>query len=171
MSIEIQTAEVVKMVEEFKAFELDPEKINTEKIHKDVLAIGATMELTSTARTRGADSMIASVGQVLGFKMARCHYWEKKLSEKLKYVRARVRLDLQKEARDAQTKLTADTLDDMVEVHAEVAEVSKALATANASRFFWEHLQDALKRAGDRVDNASMSLGVDAKIQPRPVQG
>ena len=160
-------AELERFVEEIKSFELDPESTNTQRIYKEYLAITSTLDLSSTARCRSANAIVASVSQAVIFKLGRCHYWEKKISQSIDYARAEATKAVFEITREKGTKIGKEELESLIELEPKVSDLAKKLSAATASRYFWEHILDGLKRAGDRVENNIMSFGIDAKMQDR----
>jgi hypothetical protein len=151
---------IEEMVTEFQELELDPSKLDGKVIYQKVLAIKESIDLSSSARCKHADSVIASLFQVIAAKAARCRWWEDVLFQELKHLRAKIKIATHSD------DLTKDQILDLVEVNPEVQTLAKRQAVAEASRRYWEYMLEALKEAGKRIDSAGMLNAVEARQNP-----
>lgn len=154
--------DVDKVVEEFKNYELDPAKIETSKIFTELMAIKHGMSLATTAECRHANDLLLKLFQVIGFKAAKSHYYERVLADTLKGKKMAIRLAIDK---DKAKDMTKEDVVDYVETNEEVLKLSTSLTVASASRFFWQHMVEMLHEGAKRVDSASASLGVETKFR------
>lgn len=160
------TVDVSKITKEFMDFELDPGKLDTNKVHSELLAVRQTVDLSSLVQCRQANALVASLIQVIGFKTARCHYWERVLGDQLKYARLLAKRD----AITANVKYTGSaaqsaSMDETAELNENVMALAEKLSNASAARYFWEHMETMVHDVAKRVDSAAASLGVEAKLK------
>jgi len=153
--------DVERIVNEFKNYDLDPGKIKTEKIFGELLSLKQTLDLSTTAHTRTANAFLASLFQVIGYKAGIAHYWERVLEDALKAKKIEVKVRLRTEGK----AFTKEELADAIDADLEVVKLAERLSVAAASRFFWDHVMEMLHEISKRVDSASMSLGVEAKLK------
>lgn len=157
--------DVAKIAKEFMEFELDPGKLDVTKVHGELLAIRQTLDLSTTAHCRQANALLASLMQIISFKAARCHYWERILTDQLKMVRLINKRVLTSGSGYVPSAANNAMAEEAAEISEEVKGISEKLTNASAARHFWEHLESMVHDVAKRVDSASASLGVEAKTR------
>jgi hypothetical protein len=154
------------MTQEFLEYELDPSKINTKKIHEQLMMLKQTLDLSSTTAVLAANSTVASLNQVLSFKANRCAFWEGTFKHKLEHSRLQTKYSLLDTTRAADNKITKEELADKVELDPAIVELKDKLMSAELGRKFWDRMLDMLNDISKRIDSAGMQLGVQAKLKP-----
>jgi hypothetical protein len=125
------------------------------------------MDLASTARCKAADGFVAGATAVVATKAATCKYYERVLKENLKHQRLKFRSQYKQTAPQGLTaKALSDWLDEQVDTTPEIVEAEHRFAVAEASRYYWDYLIEALKEMGKRVDSAGILIAVEEKRQP-----
>lgn len=155
------------MVEQFLNQELDPSKIGMAKIYNDYSVISSTIDLTTMAHIRNANSAIATLFGILGSKESMCYFWEKRLSKELVKLRLEVKYRILAERTIDPMTATARvlaTIDELVDQDIAVINWAEKLSTAAASRSFWQSLAEKLSDLSKRIDSSGASLGLEAKI-------
>lgn len=159
MALDIQ-----KIVEEFKAYDLDPGKIDQGKVYETILTIKRTLDLNTTALCRNANALLLDTIQLVGYKAAQCHYHERRLIDSLKLLKLKTKAKIESD-KSIVPYNTKESLADAIEMDEEIIRIAETLSRATASRYFWENMLDVLHEAAKRVDSASASLGVEAKFK------
>jgi len=163
----MNTEALSQVVNEFLEYELDPGKLNTKKIHDTLMMIKDTLDLSSPANILSANSVMASLVQVISFKANKCSYWEKLIESKLDHERLQAKYRLIEKGKAESVKYTKEYIDDQVELDATVVEIKERYMSAKLGRMFWDRMLDTLSSVSHRVDSAGMQLGVQAKLRPQ----
>ncbi len=157
--------DLAKMMDEFKNYELDAGKIDTQKYYQSLMILKETLDLSTGARCRAADSALSNLLEIIGFKAGRAHYWERIFSERLKYSKLEAKHHLKALPENKGT--TKEDLMELVEMDENVRKISEQVTNASASRFFWGAALDILHDIGKRIDSSSASIGVETKMRPQ----
>src|SRR5208283_4650274 len=69
------------MVEEFRQYSIDPGLVNSDALFQSISMLQQTINLQTTTSVKMANSALASIYQVVFFKIARAEYYYERLNE------------------------------------------------------------------------------------------
>jgi hypothetical protein len=157
---------VDEVVQNLVEYELDPEKIPQEQMYGTVIAIQKGLNLDTLPACRTANDMLLKATQVISYKKAECHRHERKLTDQLKHAHLKAKYALIAADPDYSGSASqSNMMDEKASLDPEVIKIQERLTNAQSSRYFWEQMLDTCYEVAKRVDSASASLGVEAKLR------
>lgn len=151
-----------QMLREFQEFSLDPELVNQQQLLGHITFLSKTMDISSPAAVKIANSAIASVTQLVYYKLARTEYWYEVLKRECEKIEA----FSAKLAYDNEPDLNKTQLEATVNVCPDVVTIKDRMVKSYAAYKYWANIVEMLKAVSFRVDSSEKTITAESRVNP-----
>lgn len=153
------------MIAEFRDFSLDPEEVNQQQLMSQILFLQHTMDLSSPANIKMANATIASITQLVFYKLARTQYWYDILENKVKSEEA-----IAGKAAYHGNSLSKAELDIYIASNDSVIQIRERMTKAYAAYRYWENIAKMLGQVSFRIDSSEKAIAAESRVSSNLVR-